>query len=80
MFNDWYKESGIQAGKAVAGVDQEGEGKMNVIQELGVFKKTTLLRKEFRVKEIIGEAGQKENLTYVSFIHQINEAKTARYY
>ena len=53
---------------------------MNVIQELGVFKKTTLLRKEFQVKEIIGEAGQKENLTYVSFIHQINEAKTARYY
>ena len=80
MFNDWYKESGIQAGKAVAGVDQEGEGKMNVIQKLGVFKKTTLLRKGFWVYEGDYWRGWPERKSQICVIHQINEAKTARYY
>ena len=52
---------------------------MNILRELGVLKKTSLLRKEFRVKGSIGEAGQKEKLTYVSLMHQINEAKAAGY-
>ena len=62
MVDDGDKESDIQAGKAVADDDQEGEGKMNIRQELGVLKKTSLLRKEFRVKGSIREAGQKEKL------------------
>ena len=79
MVNDGDKESDIQAGKAVADDDQEGEDKINILWELGVLKKTNLLRKEFRVKRSIGEAGQKEKFTYVSLMHQINEVKAARY-
>ena len=79
VVNDGDKESGIQAGKAVADDDQEGEGKMNILRELDVLKKTSLLRKEFRVKGSIGEAGQKGKLTYVSLMHKINEAKAAGY-
>ena len=71
MVNDGDKESEIQAGKAVADDDQEGEGKMNILRALGILKKTSLLRKEFRVKGSIGEVGQKEKLTYVSLMHQI---------
>ena len=61
MFNDGDKQSDIQAGKTVADNDEEGEGKMNILQELGILKKMSLLRKEFRVKGSIGEADQKKN-------------------
>ena len=56
---------------------------MKVIQifhsyrELGL--KTSLLRKELKIKGQIGEAGQKDKLTYVSLMHQINEARAAGY-
>ena len=79
VVNDGDKESDIQVGKVVADDDQEGDGKMNITLELGVLKKTSFLRREFRVKASIGEAGQKEKLTYVSLMQQINEAKTAGY-
>ena len=79
VVNDGDKKSYIEAGKAVADGDQEGEDKMNILRELGVLKKTSLLRKVFRVKGSIGEAGQKEKFTYVSLMHQINEAKAAGY-
>ena len=79
MVNDGDKESDIQAGKAIADDDQKGEGKVNILREFRVLKKTSLLRKEFRVKGSIGEEGQKEKLTYVSLMHQINEAKAAGY-
>ena len=65
--------------KEAAGADVEGEGKTDLLRELGILKKTSLLRKEFRVKGSIGDAGQKEKLTYVSLMHQINEAKAAGY-
>ena len=39
------KESDIHAGKEVADNDQEGEGKMNILREFGVLKKTSLLSK-----------------------------------
>ena len=74
VVNDGDKESDIQAGKAVADDNQEGEGKINILRELGVLKKTSLPRKEFRVKGSIGEASQKEKLTYMSLMHQISEA------
>ena len=45
VVNDGGKESDIQAGKAVADNDQEGESKMKILRELGVLKKTSLLRK-----------------------------------
>ena len=71
VVNDGDEESDIQVGKAVVDDDQEGEGKMDILWELGVLKKTSL--------GSFGEAGQKEKLTYVSLMHQINEAKAAGY-
>ena len=71
VVNDGDQESDIQV--AVTDDDQEGEGKMNILREMSVLKRS-LLRKKFRVKGSIGEAGQKEKLTYVSLMHQINEA------
>ena len=59
MVNDGDRESEIQADKSVADEDQEGEGKMNVLRELDVSKKTSLLRKEFQVKGIIVKADRK---------------------
>ena len=79
MVNDGDKRSDIEAGNVVVDGDQEGEGKMNILWELDVLKKMSLLRKEFQVKESIGEASQKEKLTYVSLVHQINQAKAAEY-
>ena len=40
MINDGNKESGIQAGKAVADDDQESEGKMNIIKEYELAKES----------------------------------------
>ena len=48
--NDGDRESEIQADKSVADDDQESEGKMNILRELNVLKKTSLLREEFQVK------------------------------
>ena len=79
VVNDEDKERDIQACKAVAEDDQEDEGKMNILWKLSVLKKTSLLKKEFRVEGSIGEVGQKEKHTYVSLMHQINEAKAAGY-
>ena len=61
VVNDGDKESDIQAGKAVADNDQEGKGKMNILQELGVLRKTSLLRKEFRVRGVLGRLVKKKN-------------------
>ena len=61
MVNDGDKESDIEAGKAVADDGQEGEGKMDVLRELGVLKKTGFLRKEFQVKGSIGRQSRKKN-------------------
>ena len=38
-----------------------------------------LLRKELKIQGHIGEAHQRDKLTYVSLIHQINEAQEAGY-
>ena len=38
MVNDGDKGSDIEAGKAVVDGDQQGEGKMNILRELGVLK------------------------------------------
>ena len=57
--------------------DQECEGKMNTLRGLGASKKMTLLKKEICLKWGIGEAGQKEKLTYVSLMQQIIEGKAA---
>ena len=52
---------------------------MNVLRELGVLKKMSLLRKEFLVKGSIREPGPKEKLTYMSLMDQINKANAEGY-
>ena len=42
-------------------------------------QRTSLLRKELKIKGQIGEAHQRDKLTYVSLIHQINETQEAGY-
>ena len=41
--------------------------------------RTCLLRKELIIKDQIGEANQKDKLTYVSVMHQIDEAQETGY-
>ena len=56
-----------------------GEGNVSVLRELGVLKKTSLLRKDFKIKGQIREGGQRNKISYVSLMHQINEAKLSSY-
>ena len=57
----------------------DGEGNASVLRELGVLKKTSLLRKDFKIKGQIHEVGQRNKISYVSLMHQINEAKLSSY-
>ena len=49
------------------------------LYDWGVMDKTSLLRREFRVKGQIGEVGQKDKLSYISLMHQISEADQQGY-
>ena len=53
-------------------------GKFSLLRELGVLKKTSLLQKDFKIKGQIGEVGQREEISHVSLMHQINEKKIVR--
>ena len=44
-----------------------------------LLKKTSLLRKELKLRGQIGEPSQKDKLSYVSLMHQIEEAKSSGY-
>ena len=56
-------------------------GKVTLVSrgELGVLKKTSLIRKNFKIKGQIGEVGQRDKISFVSVMHQINEAKSSGY-
>ena len=54
-------------------------GKFSLLRELGVLKKTSLLRKDFKIKGQLVEIGQRDKISYVSLMHQINEAKLSGY-
>ena len=43
------------------------------------MRKTGLLRKEFKIRGQVGEAGQKGTLSYISLMHQIKNLKQAGY-
>ena len=72
VVNDEDKESDIQASKAVA-ADDDQYIKINILREMGVLKKTSFLRKEFRVKGSLGEVVQKDKLAHVLLMHQIRQ-------
>ena len=59
--------------------DNDGQGNnfSPILRELNL--RTSLLRKELKIKGQIGEANQKDKLTYVSLMHQIDEAQETGY-
>ena len=52
---------------------------MPSIIDLGYLNKTSLLRKDFKIEGVIGNAGLNDRLSFVSLSHQINDGRTARY-
>ena len=52
---------------------------MPSIRDLGYLNKTSLLRKDFKIGGVIGNAGQNDRLSFISLSHQINDGRTARY-
>ena len=60
--------------------DQTSRGNGNLSPLLRQLnQRTSLLRKEQKIKGLIGDAHQRDELTYVSLIQQINEAQEAGY-
>ena len=59
--------------------DNDGQGNnfWPILRELNL--RTSLLRKELKIKDQIGEVNQNDKLTYVSLMHQIDEAKQTWY-
>ena len=57
----------------------DSEGNVSLLRELGVLKKTRLLQKDFKIKVQIGEVGQKDKISHVSLMHQINKVKSSGY-
>ena len=57
----------------------DGKGNVSLLRELGVLKKTSQLRKDFKIKGRIGDIGQRRKISYVSLMHQVNEAKSSGY-
>ena len=49
------------------------------IRELGYLNQTSLLMKDVKIWGVIGNAGQKDRLSFVSLSHQINDGKAAGY-
>ena len=64
---------------ADSNADNDGQGNnfSLILREPNL--RTSLLRKELKIKGQIGEANQKDKLTYVSLMHQIDEAQEAGY-
>ena len=53
---------------------------MPYMKELvGYLGQTSLLRKDFKIRRIIGNSGQKDRICFVSLTHQINNGRTAGY-
>ena len=59
--------------------DNDGQGKKfsSILRVLNL--RTSLLREELKIKDQIGAANQKDKLTYVSLMHQTDEAQEAGY-
>ena len=45
----------------------------------GYLGQPSLLRKDFKIRGIIGNSGQKDRINFVSLAHQINDGRTAGY-
>ena len=49
------------------------------IRELAYLNQTRLSLKDFKIRGVIGNTGQKDWLCFVSFSHQINDGRAAEY-
>ena len=58
-------------------IDGQGNNFSPILRELNL--RTSLLRKELKIKGQTGESNQKDKLTYVSLMHQIDEGQEAGY-
>ena len=72
-------ESNTELPKTDTKIEEAGGGNLNLLRELGLLGKTGLLRKEFKIRGQVGEAGQKGTLSYISLMHQIKNLKQAGY-
>ena len=53
---------------------------MPYMRELGGYRgQTSLLGKDFKIRGIIGNSGQKDRINFVSLTRQINDGRTAGY-
>ena len=72
-----------EAGKTDTGTLAAATGMtyMPFTRQLGSesLNQTSLLRKDFKIRGVIGNAGQKDRLSFVSLSHQINNGRTAGY-
>ena len=74
--HDQYEIDKTDAGTFVAAT---GMTYMPCIRELGYLNQTSLLRKDLKIRTVIGNAGKKDRLSFVSLSHQINDGKASRY-
>ena len=49
------------------------------IRELAYLNQRRLSLKDFKIRGFIGNTGQKDRLSFVSFCHQINDGRAAEY-
>ena len=63
------------------GIDATATGMayMPSIRGLGFLNQTNLLRKGFKIRGVISNAGQNDRLSFVSLSHQINDGRTTGY-
>lgn len=50
---------------------------INLLRELFILKKRSLLRKDLKIKGQIGEVRQRDNMFYVTLMRQTNEAESS---
>ena len=58
---------------AVAGMYQQ----VPSLREVGYLSQASLLRKDFKIRGIVGNPGQKDKLSFFSLIYQIIVAKSS---
>lgn len=77
--NDATVDEGKQKEQDKVQVVSTKSGNHTILKELGLLKSSGLLRKELKIRGQIGEAGQKDKLTFASLMHQIRNAEAAGY-
>ena len=75
------QQNQYEVGKADTGTLAAATGMtyMPSIRELGYLNETSLLRKDFKIRGVNGNAGQKYRLSIISLSPQINDGKAAGY-